>query len=165
MQVTGEVAPNQGQTNSSHTQESHFDWVSVLGGETKWGSVSVMLLVDVLVKDTVVQTSVEPVVPGVFHYKEETQLQEYFGNRREWNREGHSDLSTKWMEEPNGEGLNHKVGHEDGFHTFPLLGQAWKLGVLNLVLLEVRDTVNDEPGQTTAEIHDLVHQEEKETSG
>lgn len=164
MQIASEVTPNQWQTNSSHSQKGNLYWMSVLSGETKRSSVSVMLFMDIFVENTIVQTSMEPVVPCIFHYEENTQVQENLRNGWEWDGEAHTDLGTDWMKEPDRQSLDHEMRNNNRFHTFPLFRVAWDLGVLNLILLEVRDTIDDEPGQTTAKVHDLVHEEEKESS-
>lgn len=124
-----------------------------------------MLLVNILVKDTVVQTPMEPVVPSILHDEEKSQLEQDLGNRGERNGKTHADFGTDWVEEPDRQSLNHEMGNENRLHAFPLFLVAWNLGILNLVLLEVGDAVNNEPRQTTAKVHDFVHEEEKETGG
>lgn len=46
-----------------------------------------------------------------------------------------------------------------------MLGVARQLRLLDLVLAEVWDTIDNGPGQTSAKVHDLVHQEEEQSSG
>lgn len=165
VQVMGEVTPNQWQTNGTHSQKGNLDWVSILSSETERSGVSVMLLVNVLVENTVVQAPVEPVMPSVFQNEENSQLGQNLGPGWEWNIESHTDLGTDGVEKPNRQYLDHEMRHEHGLHTFPLLRVAGELCVLNLVLSEVWDLVDDVPWQTTAKVHDLVHHEEEETGG
>lgn len=165
VQVSGEVAPNQGNSNGSHAQKCNFDRMSILSRQAKWGSIAVVLLVNVLVKDSVVQAPVEPVMPSVFQHKEKPQLEQDFRPRRERNQERHADLFTERVEKPDGEGLHQEMRCQDRFKTLPLLGVARQLRLLDLVLAEVWDTIDNGPGQTSAKVHDLVHQEEEQSSG
>lgn len=123
-----------------------------------------VLLVNVLVEDTVVQASVEPVVPSVLKDEEEGQVHGHLPPWRERHRERNANLLTQRMEKPDREGLHHEVGNQNRLEALPLLLVAWNLGLLDLVLVEVWNTVNNGPWQTTTKVHNLVHQEEEETS-
>lgn len=139
--------------------------MGVLSSQAKRSSITVVLLVNVLVENTVVQASVEPVVPGILKHEEDGQVHGNLPPRREGHREADTDFLTDRVEEPNGERLHHEMGNQNRLKTLPLLLVARKLGLLNLVLVEVRDSVDDGPGQTTTKVHDLMHQEEEKTRG
>lgn len=137
--------------------------MGVFSSQAKRSGITVVLLVDVLVENTVVQASVEPVVPGIFEHEKDGQVHGNLPPRREGHREADTDFLTDRVEEPDWEGLHHEMGNQDRLETLPLLLVTRKLGFLNFVLVEVRDSVDDGPGQTTAKVHDLMHQEEEET--
>lgn len=109
MQVLCEVAPHDRNTNSTEPQEHHLNRVCVFCSQAKWSSVSVMLLVDVFVEVTVVQASVEPVMPGVLQKEEDSHLQRNGLPRWEWDLKGNADLLADWMEEPDREGLDQEM--------------------------------------------------------
>lgn len=124
-----------------------------------------VLFVDHFVKNTVVQASVEPVVPGVLADEEDGQVEGDLVPRWEGHREGHADFLCDWVEKPDGEGLHHEMRNQHRLETLPLLLIAWDLSLLDLVFVEVRNTVDDSPGQTTTKVHDFVHHEKEKTSG
>lgn len=124
-----------------------------------------VLLVDVLVENTMVQTSVEPVVPSVLKNEENGQVHGDLPPRRERHLERNTDLLAHRVEKPDGESLHHEMGNQDRLKALPLLLVTRNLGLLDLVLVEVWDPVDDGPWQTTAKVHDLMHQEEKKTRG
>ena len=118
---------------------------------------------DVLVEHTVMQASVEPVVPCILQNEENGQVQCDFSPRGEWNIEGHSDFHGNRVEEPNWESFHHEVGDQHRLKTLPLFLVVRELGVLDLVLVEVRDSLDNGPRQTSAKVHDLVHQKEEQS--
>lgn len=163
VQVTREVAPDHGNSNSTHAQKRNLDWVSVFCGHSKWSSIAVMLFMDVLVESAVVQASVEPVMPRVLQDEEKGQVEENLAHRRERNSELDSNLLGYGVEKPDGERFHEEVRSQYRLETLPLLLVGRKLRVLDFVLSEVRNSVYDEPGKTTAKVHHLVHDKEKET--
>lgn len=124
-----------------------------------------VLLVNILVENTVMQASVEPVVPGVLSDEEQGQVKSDFPPRRERSRERDTNLLTQRVEKPDGKGLDQEVRNQHRLEALQLLLVAGDLSFLDLVLVEVRNAVDDGPGQTATKIHDFVHQEEKETRG
>lgn len=67
MKVTGDGEQNNRRTNDTHAEEHSLNRRSVLGGQTKWSRIGVVHLVNSLIKRSVVQSSMEPVVPGILH--------------------------------------------------------------------------------------------------
>lgn len=124
-----------------------------------------VLLVDVLVENTVVQASVEPVVPSVLKNEEDGQVHGDLPPRWERHLERNTDLLAHRVEEPDRESLHHEVGNQHRLEALPLLLVTRNLGLLDLVLVEVWDSVDDGPWQTTAKVHNLMHQEEEKTRG
>ena len=75
VQLTGVHDVEDWHTDGTETEGHGLSWVGVLGRETEWSGVSVVLLVDVLVEDSVVEESVGPVVPHVLEDEEQADLE------------------------------------------------------------------------------------------
>lgn len=56
------------------------------------------------------------------------------------------------------------MGEEDEFRASPLLGDGGDLLALQLVLVEVGDATDDDPGETAAEVDCFVHDETHDSS-
>lgn len=133
----------------------------ILSSHAKWCCITVMLLVNILVEDSMMQASVQPVVPCVLHNKEDGQLKQDLLERRKGEVERHANLGTQRVEKPNRECFDHEVRDQNRLETLPLFFVARDFIVLNLELLEIWYPVNDGPRQAPAEIHDLVCQKEE----
>lgn len=165
MQVLREINPENWHAHGPHAQQSDLDWMGIFGGDTEWSRISVVLLMNDLVEGAVMQSTVHPVVPGVFHHEENGNV---FGNRgpmREWDTDLNTKVAANGVESPNGDSFNQKVRQKNSLEALPLLLEIGLLVVLNLVLSEVGDGVNDEPGQTSAKIQDLVENEDQQARG
>lgn len=121
-----------------------------------------VLLVNIFVENTVVQTTVEPVVPGIFQNEKHSQLDQHLSDRWEWDGIADTEFLTQWVETPNWDNLNKEVGDEDGLEALPLL-LIRRCLLLDLPLLEVWNLVHNEERQGSAEIHGFVGDEEDES--
>lgn len=165
MQVFGDKTPHHRDPDGTDSQQHDFDGMSVLSGHAEWRSISVVLFVDVLVKDSIVQPTMEPVVPSVLEHEKEPELEKNVTQRREGDLEADSNLLTDGMEEPDGESLHQEMRRQHRLEAFPLFLRRGQLLLLDLVLLEVWDLADDEPWQTSTEVDQLVCEEEQQTCG
>ncbi len=137
--------------------------MGVLCTQTERCCISVVLLVNVLVENTVVEQTVSPVMPAVLQDEEQGPLEEHGFQFREWNCHLNSDTLTKRMERPYWGGLKPHVVSENGLETLPLLLVRRNVCGLELPLSEVRRLVNDVPWETSSKVPELVCEEEQET--
>lgn len=165
VQVSSQHNPGDGDTNGANSEKSNFNRVGVLCSEAKGSSVSVVLLVDVLVEGSVVQASVEPVVPGILKNKKQGQVSTNLQPGGERNADFDSGVFANGVEAPDGDGLDQEVGHEHRLHAVPLLSKGGDLGLLDLVLSEVGDLIKDSPRHTSAKVENLVEQEDENATG
>lgn len=105
------------------------------------------------------QSPVEPVVPRVFHDEEDGNLQGHCLDLGEGNTEVHTEVGGDGVEEPDLRQFDGDVAKKHQGRALPLLLPSRNLLVLNLVSVEVGNTVEDHIGNTPAEIDDLVHHE------
>ena len=55
------------------------------------------------------------------------------------------------------------MAEEDEFRALPLFQNCWDLLILDLVLVEIGDSVDDDPGDTASEVNALVHDEAQDS--
>lgn len=79
VKVAEESTPEKRRAHGSDSQEENFDGRCVFGGEAEGGSVRVVNFVYVSVKPAPMKRAVRPVVPGVFHDEENSDLEGHFG--------------------------------------------------------------------------------------
>ena len=65
VEVLCNAYPDDWNTNSTKSKRHDFNWVRVFRSKSKWCGVTVVLLVDVLVERSVVEQSVERIVPCI----------------------------------------------------------------------------------------------------
>jgi len=70
VEVTHNRNPDDGCADNAEAEEHSLNRGRVLGGEAEWCAVGVVKLMNVLVERTVMQCSVEPVMPGIFEDEE-----------------------------------------------------------------------------------------------
>ena len=75
MEVVRQPAVKQGSTDGSGTEDEDFQRVGVFSSEAEGGGVLVMKLVDATVEGAVMEGLMRDVVPCVFHYEEECDLE------------------------------------------------------------------------------------------
>lgn len=121
VQVTGKGDPEDGAAYGSNGQQHNFNWRGVLGGKTKRSRVGVVQLVDVLVERAVVQSAVEPVVPGVFHDEEDGDLVGHLEPGREGDTVVHAKVHGNGVEEPDLRELDGDVADKDKGSAVKLL--------------------------------------------
>jgi hypothetical protein len=93
----------------------------------------------------------------VLEEKEEEQLRQLCLPGREGDLPGgHADRLGDGVEEPDGRGLDGEVGEEDLFGALPLLLRSRDFTRLELPPPEVRDGVDDDPGDATTKVDDLT---------
>lgn len=159
VEVTADQRPDDGDEDGARAKDHGLDGGGVLCGEAKRRRILVMDLVDVPVEGADVQRAVEPVVPGILEDEEQGDLESHGGPGREGDAGLHSAGDGHGMEEPDLGQLDGEMAEEDELGAAPLLGEGWHFLALNLVLVEVGDAVDDDPGETAAEVDNLVHAE------
>lgn len=165
MDIAKQVGKQQGASDGTETSNGNLNGVGVLGSETKGSGVLVMLLVDVLVKRTVVEGTVEPVVPGILHEKEDGDLGSKGLESREVGRNVNVQEVANGLEAKDGHGLDKGVGNQDVLEALKLVVGAGDLGVLDLVLSKEGDAIQKEPGGRAAKVDELMDNQEQEASG
>lgn len=122
-------------------------------------------LVDVLVEWTPMHSTVIPVMPGILQDKKDGDLQADRLPAWERNSRVHPEVFCHWVEEIDLREFDGEVAEEDEFRACPLLGGGGDLALLDLVLVEIGDVSDNDPGETATEINDLVHDEAHDSGG
>lgn len=125
-----------------------------------------VLFVNVLVQRTPVQGAMCPVVESVFKDKEEPDLPSHSQPGGEgYGVCGHLEVFTDRVEAPNLRKLDGEVGKQNVPRALPL--QLWcrNTVLLELVLAHRRHRVDDDKGNGSAKVDDLVQQEAHHTRG
>lgn len=129
VQLARDRDPDDRRSDNTEAEKHDFDRGSVLGSEAKRRAVRVVQLVDVLVKGTVVQRAVEPVVPGVLHDKEYGDLHRHLPEGREWDTVVHAEIGRDGVEQPDLGELYRAVAEQDEGGALPLLFPCGHLGL------------------------------------
>ena len=103
--------------------------------------------------------TVHPVVPCILQNKKDRDVHNHSRPGREWNARLHAAVFSHWVEKPDLRKLNCEVAEENEFRALPLFGRGWNLLVLDLVLVEIGDSINDNPGNASAKVHNFMHDE------
>ena len=104
-------------------------------------------------------------MPSILQNKENADMEEHCSPGGERDAGVHSTICSHWVEEPYLRELDGEVGQEDEFRAVPLLGGSGDLLPLNLVLVEVGDAIDDDPGNTAPEVDAFVHNEGHDSGG
>ena len=86
MQVTGESTPEDWAADGPEAQNHHFNGGSIFGGQTKWCGILMVDFVNSLVEWTPMKSSVDKIVPSVFHHEKYGNLICHSPGRRKRNR-------------------------------------------------------------------------------
>lgn len=113
VKVASQGDPENRTTNSSNGKQHNLDGGGVFRSEAERRRVRVVQLVDVLVEWAVVQGAVEPVVPGVLHDEENSDLVGHLEPRRERYSVVHTEEGSNRVEEPNLGKLNSDMADEN----------------------------------------------------
>lgn len=113
MQVASQRDPENRATDSSNGEQHNLDRRSVFSSEAEWRRICVMQLVDVLVKWAIVQSAVEPVVPGILHDEEHSDLVGHLEQRREGHAIVHTEISSDRVKKPDLGQFDGNVANED----------------------------------------------------
>lgn len=100
VEITGDGDPENGTSDGSQGEKHNLDRRSVLSGQTERRRVGVVELVDHLVKGAVVQSSVEPVMPGVLEDEENSDVEGHLAKRGEGDAEFHAEVGRDGVEQP-----------------------------------------------------------------
>lgn len=120
-------------------------------------------LVDGLVQRTIVQGTVEPVMPGILHDEEDGNLPRQGSQSRERRTVVNTKVGGDGVEEPDLGQLGGEVADEDDGGAIPLLLEGRDLLRLQLVLVEVRDLVDYHVRNAAAEVDEFVHDEAQDS--
>lgn len=192
VQVLGDQAEDNGDTNGAEAQDQGLNGGSVFCGQTERSGVLVVDLVDVLVQRTPVEGAVHPVVPCVLEDEEDGDLEGHLGERRERHAGVKAARFRHGVEEPDLGEFYGEVAEQDELGAFPLVGSSWDFLLsrsmlaggerwwrispccevagkqtypLNLVLVKVRNLSNDHPRDAASKVNNFVHGEAHNTSG
>ena len=99
------------------------------------------------------------------HHKKDRNMHQHLRDGRERDTSRHAEEHGHWVKQPNLWELDGEVGKEDEFCAVPLLFYGGDFGGLDLVLVEVGDAVDEDPGEGTPEVDDLVHDEGHDAGG
>lgn len=102
-------------------------------------------------------------MPCVLHDEEHGDLECHLAYRGKRDAVRQTEVDRNGVEEPDLGKLDGEMAEENQAGAFPLLLQGWDLLVLDLVLVEVRNTVNHHPEKRSAKVDDLVNGEAQDT--
>jgi hypothetical protein len=164
VQLARHQAPDNRHHDGPGSEHHRLDGRGVLRCQSKGRRVLVVDLVHVAVEEAPVEESVHPVMPCILQDEEDGNLHADCLPRREGNTRVEPARLGHGMKEPDLGQFDCKVREEDQLGASPLFSPGRDLGPLNLVLVEVGDLVDDDPGQTAAKVDRLVHDETHDTS-
>jgi hypothetical protein len=183
VQILGDCTPKDRPTNRAKTENQDFDRGCVLSSKTERSRVLVVYLMDVPVKRSPVHGSVHPVVPCILKYEKDGDLEGHLVDAGERDRGGEADELAHGVEKPDLREFDGEVREENEESALPLLpgcrdfvlepcvsprrtnNRVSEAYLLDLVLLEVGDHINDNPGQRTPEVDGFVHNKRHDSSG
>lgn len=116
-------------------------------------------LVDIAVEEALVKEAVHPVMPGILQNEKDGDLDADGLPRREGDAGVEPARLGHGVEEPDLRQLDGEMREQHQLGAGPLFLPGGNLGRLNLILVEIRDLVDDDPGQTAAKVDGLVHDE------
>lgn len=165
VQLASDAKEDNGGADDTNAEESSLDGRSVLSSEAERSRVGVVHLVDGLVEGTVVQATVEPVVPSILHDEANSNLKSHLPERGEANTVVHSEVGGNGVEEPDLRKLGGEVANEDNGGAVPLLLERGHLLRLDLEAVEVGNQVAEHVGNATAKVDELVEDEAHNAGG
>lgn len=165
VQFAGEKNPQDGDTDGASTEEHDLNRRGIFGSETERRRVCVMDLVDVLVQRTPMKRAMEPIMPSILQDEKDAYLEKHSRPMGEGNASVHSAVFGHGVEEPDLREFDGEVREEDEFRAVPLFGGGGDLLPLNLVLVEVGDLADYDPGDAAAEVDHFVHDEGHDSGG
>lgn len=120
VQIPSDCAPEDWTADSAKTQDQSFDGTSVFSGQAKRSRMLVVDLVNHLVQRGVMQGAMGPVVAGIFHDEEDSEL---VGHGEDWGERNSGCEAAElgeWVEEPNLGQLNSEMGKQHQPGAIPL---------------------------------------------
>lgn len=164
MDVSKQVSPKKRRTNGTKTSDGNFNGMSVFGSQTKRSGVLVMLLVNVLVERSNVQSTMEPVMPGVFHEEKGGNLDQKV--LQGWEVCGNVDIEivANGLEGKDGNSFDNNMRYDDIEDTFQLFSLSYRF-VLNLVFTQQVGGVQNVPRKASAKVNEFVNKKEEQASG
>ena len=100
VEVSSEGDPDDWDTDGSKTKSHHFNGRGEFSGNSEWGGVLVVELVDATVEWAPVESTVEPIMPGILTNEENGDLVCDGLPCREWSRGTDSEVLSQWVEHP-----------------------------------------------------------------
>ncbi|EKG20031.1 hypothetical protein MPH_02662 [Macrophomina phaseolina MS6] len=185
MEILGDGAVEDGRAHGTETEDKHLNWRRILSGQAEGSRVVVVDLVDVLVKEGEnVHGTVGPVVPRILEDEENGNLIGHLERGRERYASFEAEVLSHGVEQPDLGQLDGEVAQQHQGGALPLLLGGGNFGLvprqperspdsnggrgthsLNLVLVEERDAVDDDPRQRATKVDDLVHDERHDAGG
>lgn len=147
VEILGDSAPQDWDTDATETEDHDLNGRGVLGSQTERSRVLVVDFVDVLVEEGAsMHQAMRPVVPCILEHEEDGYLVGYGDGAGEWNGGLETEVLAHRVEEPDLREFDSKVGEEDKRGALCLFPGGGNFVLLNLVLPEVWDAVDDDPG-------------------
>lgn len=110
------------------------------------------------------QSSVSDVVEEVLKDEETSDLESHQGQGGKWDIvRGHTEVGADRVEGEDKRSFASEMSEEDDFGTFPDLSVADEFAGLKLPLVKIRNSVDDQPRNSSTKVHDLVHNETHDT--
>ena len=103
--------------------------------------------------------AMSPVMPSILNYEEDGDVESHCLPAREWNACVHATVFRHWVEKPDLGELDSEVAEENQLRALPLFSRGWNLLVLDLVLVEIGDSIDDNPRNASTKIHNFMHDE------
>lgn len=104
-------------------------------------------------------------MPCILQNEENADMEKDCCPGRERNAGFHSAVFGHGVEEPDLGQFDGEVGEEDELRAVPLFGCGGDFLPLNLVLVEIGDAVDDDPGDAASEVDKFVHDERHDSGG
>lgn len=119
---------------------------------------------NVLVERAPVHCAMRPIMPSILKYEKDGNLESHCLPTWERNAGVHATVFRHWVEEPDLREFDSEVAEKDEFCALPLFCHSGDLLVLDLVLVEIGDAVDDDPGYASPKVYTFVHDKAQDPS-
>lgn len=109
--------------------------------------------------------AVRPIMPCILQYKENGDLHKHCCPSGKGHASFHPEVFSHGVENPYLGQFDSEMAEEDEFGTVPLFLGGGHLLSLDLVLLEIWDLADDDPGERATKVDRFVHDKTHDTGG
>jgi hypothetical protein len=102
-------------------------------------------------------------MPSILKYKENCNLESHCLPAWERDARVHAAVFRHRVEKPDLRKLDSKMTEKNELRALPLFSDSGDFLVLDLVFVEIGDSIDDNPGDASAEVDNLMHDEAQDS--